>query len=64
MPKDLFHQSLFHHLLFNQALLKKRKPLLPTPAAHKKILHDWASTIRDGSIYKQNDRRCSSLKPC
>ncbi len=50
MPKDLFHNP-----LFNQALLKKRLPTQPTPAAHKKILHDWAATIRDGSIHKQKE---------
>ena len=50
MPKDLFHQP-----LFNQSLLKKRIPAQPTPAAHKKILHDWAATIRDGSLHQQKE---------
>ena len=50
MPTDLFHQP-----LFNQSLVKKRITAQPTPAAHKKILHDWAATIRDGSIHKQKE---------
>ncbi len=50
MPKDLFHNP-----LFNQALLRKRLPTQPTPPAHKKILHDWAATIRDGSLHKQKE---------
>ena len=50
MPKDLFHSP-----LFNQALLKKRLPTQPAPAEHKKILHDWAAAIRDGSLHKQKE---------
>ncbi|HEX5674975.1 MAG TPA: hypothetical protein VFX83_06335, partial [Azonexus sp.] len=50
MPKDLFQPS-----LFNQSLVKKRMPALLTPPAHKKILHDWAAAIRDGSIHKQKE---------
>jgi type I restriction-modification system DNA methylase subunit len=50
MPKDLFQPA-----LFNQSLVKKRMPALLTPPAHKKILHDWAAAIRDGSIHKQKE---------
>jgi hypothetical protein len=42
--------TLFHQPLFNQRLLAQRAASLPTPADHKKLLHDWAATIRDGSL--------------
>lgn len=47
--------TLFHQPLFNPKLLAKRITQQPSPAAHKKILHDWAETIRNGSITKQKE---------
>lgn len=47
--------SLFHQPLFNQRLLAQRAASQPTPADHKKLLLDWAETIRNGSIRKQKE---------
>ena len=47
--------TLFHQPLFNQRLLAQRAASQPTPADHKKLLHDWASAIRDLSIYSQKE---------
>lgn len=46
---------LFHQPLFNQRFLAQRLPSKPTPAEHKKILHDWATIIRSGAIHKQKE---------
>lgn len=48
--------ELFRQSLFNPRLLAKRCPTAPTPANHKQILHDWAQTIRDGSISKKSNK--------
>lgn len=47
--------TLFHQPLFNQRLLGQRAASQPTPAEHKKLLRDWAATIRNGSIRKQKE---------
>ncbi|MCK9381666.1 MAG: N-6 DNA methylase [Sulfuritalea sp.] len=47
--------TLFHQPLFNQRFLAQRAASQPTPAEHKKLLHDWAETIRNGSIRKQRE---------
>jgi hypothetical protein len=47
--------TLFHQPLFNQRLLAQRAASQPTPQDHKKLLHDWAETIRNGSIRKQKE---------
>ena len=46
---------LFHQPLFNSQCLTQRAASQPTPPEHKKLLHDWAATIRDGSIRKQKE---------
>ncbi|MDD5613084.1 MAG: N-6 DNA methylase, partial [Gallionella sp.] len=51
MSKDMFRQP-----LFNARLVAKRCPASPTPEAHKRLLHDWAQTIRDGSISKKSNK--------
>ena len=45
--------------LFNARLIFKRRVNAPTPAAHKQILHDWAATIRDGSISKKGNKEAA-----
>lgn len=47
--------TLFHQPLFNQRFLAKRIGTQPTPPAHKKLLVDWADTIRSGVIRKQKE---------
>ena len=47
--------TLFHQPLFNQRLLAQRAASQPTPTDHKRLLHDWAETIRNGSIRKQKE---------
>lgn len=47
--------TLFHQPLFNQRLLAQRAASQPTPTDHKKLLRDWAETIRNGSIRKQKE---------
>ncbi|WP_310450606.1 Eco57I restriction-modification methylase domain-containing protein [Sulfuritalea sp.] len=47
--------TLFHQPLFNQRLLAQRAASQPTPADHKRLLLDWAATIRNGSIRKQKE---------
>jgi len=47
--------TLFHQPLFNQRFLAKRIGTQPTPPAHKKMLVDWADTIRSGVIRKQKE---------
>jgi len=47
--------ALFRQPLFNTRLLKKKLPLAPTPPRHKQLLHDWAATIRDGSLARQKE---------
>ncbi len=51
--------QLFHQPLFNPRLIAKRCSLAPTPAAHKQILHDWAQTIRNGSITKKGNKEAA-----
>ena len=46
---------LFHTPLFNSRFLAQRTASQPTPPEHKKLLHGWAATIRDGSIRKQRE---------
>ncbi|MDR0576014.1 MAG: N-6 DNA methylase, partial [Candidatus Accumulibacter sp.] len=46
---------LIHQSLFNRRFLEQRVARRPTPEAHKKILHDWAETIRGGLIHKQKE---------
>lgn len=46
---------LFHQSLFNQRFLGKRTSTQPTPPNHKKLLVDWADTIRSGVIRKQKE---------
>lgn len=46
---------LFHQPLFNQRFLGKRTSTQPTPPNHKKLLVDWADTIRSGVIRKQKE---------
>lgn len=48
--------ELFRPSLFNPRLIAKRCPTAPTPPQHKQILHDWAQTIRDGSIVKKSNK--------
>ncbi|HEU0219625.1 MAG TPA: DNA methyltransferase [Gallionella sp.] len=48
--------ALFRQPLFNPRLIAKRCPTAPTPAQHKRILHDWAQTIRDGSIARKSNK--------
>lgn len=47
--------TLFHQPLFNQRFLTKRLGSQPTPPNHKKLLVDWANTIRSGVIHKQRE---------
>ena len=51
--------GLFRQPLFNPRLIAKRCPTAPTPAQHKQILHDWAQTIRDGSITKKSNKEAA-----
>lgn len=46
---------LFHTPLFNPRFLAQRASAQPAPAEHKKLLHDWAATIRDGSLRRQKE---------
>lgn len=46
---------LLHPPLFNQRFLNQRLKSQPTPAEHKKILHDWATVVRSGAIRKQKE---------
>ncbi|MDP2825778.1 MAG: TaqI-like C-terminal specificity domain-containing protein [Sulfuritalea sp.] len=47
--------TLFHQPLFNQRFLAQRAASQPTPPEHKRLLHDWAATIRNGSIRGQKE---------
>ena len=47
--------TLFHQPLFNQRFITKRIGTQPTPPDHKKLLVDWADTIRSGVIRKQKE---------
>lgn len=47
--------TLFHQPLFNQRFLTKRLGSQPTPPNHKKLLVEWADTIRSGVIRKQKE---------
>lgn len=47
--------TVFHQPLFNQRFLTRRIGTQPTPPAHKKLLVDWADTIRSGVIRKQKE---------
>lgn len=47
--------TLFHQPLFNQRFLTKRLGSQPTPPNHKKLLVEWADTIRSGVIHKQRE---------
>jgi hypothetical protein len=49
-------KPLFRPALFNARLLSRRISNAPTPPQHKQILHDWAHTIRDGSISKKSNK--------
>ncbi|MDR5757916.1 Eco57I restriction-modification methylase domain-containing protein [Caballeronia sp. LZ035] len=44
-----------HEPLFNQRFLANRVSSQPTPPEHKKILHDWASAIKAGTLRKQKE---------
>lgn len=46
---------LFYQPLFNSKWLAQRAGSEPTPPEHKKLLHNWATTIRDNSIRKQKE---------
>lgn len=46
---------LFYQPLFNSKWLAQRAGSQPTPPEHKKLLVDWAATIRDQSIFDQNE---------
>jgi hypothetical protein len=46
---------LFLTPLFNPRFLAQRASSQATPAEHKKLLHDWAATIRDGSLRKHKE---------
>jgi fido (protein-threonine AMPylation protein) len=46
---------MFYQPLFNSKWLTQRAGSQPTPPGHKKLLHDWAATIRNGSIRKQKE---------
>lgn len=46
---------LFHQPLFNARFLAQRAGSQPTPPEHKKLLHDWARTIRDKTIFGQKE---------
>ncbi len=48
--------TLFRQPLFNPRLVAKRCLTATTPALHKQILHDWAQTIRDGSITRKSNK--------
>lgn len=50
---------LFRPALFNPRVLAKRIATTPTPVAHKQILHDWAATIRNGSISKKSNEEAA-----
>lgn len=45
----------FHQPLFNPRFVAQRAAAQPTPSEHKKLLHDWAETIRSGAIRKQKE---------
>jgi Eco57I restriction-modification methylase len=45
----------FHQPLFNSRFVAQRAVAQPTPPSHKKLLHDWAETIRSGAIRKQKE---------
>lgn len=46
---------LFYQSLFNTRFLAQRAGNDPTPPEHKKLLLEWAQTIRDQSIYGQKE---------
>lgn len=46
---------LYRHPLFNQKLIEKKQPIAATPAEHKRLLHDWAAGIRNGSLGQQKE---------
>jgi type I restriction-modification system DNA methylase subunit len=46
---------LIHESLFNPRFLQQRIAQQPTPAGHKKLLHDWATVIRSGAMQKQKE---------
>jgi len=52
-------KPLFRPALFNPRVLAKRIANTPTPVAHKQILHDWAATIRNGSISKKSNKEAA-----
>ncbi|MBK9325437.1 MAG: N-6 DNA methylase [Hydrogenophilales bacterium] len=46
---------LFHNPLFNRRFLNQRTSAQVTPPEHKKLLTDWAETIRSGALRKQRE---------
>ncbi len=47
--------TLFRQPLFNARLVGRKLPQAATPPAHKQLLHDWATAIRDGSLARQKE---------
>ena len=47
--------TLFHQPLFNARFLAQRAGNEPTPPGHKRLLAEWAATIRDGSLRAQKE---------
>ena len=47
--------ALFYQPLFNARVVARRTAASPTPTHHKQLLHEWAATIRDGSIRRQSE---------
>jgi len=47
--------SSFHQPLFNPRFVAQRIANQTTPFDHKKLLHDWAETIRSGILRKQKE---------
>ncbi len=57
------HNPFDQPLLFNPRVLAKalgESPPAPIPIEHQQLLHDWAQTIRDGSIRQRSERQIRS----
>ena len=46
-----------HEPLFNRRLIDRRLPSGLVPAAHARLLNEWAGTIRDGSIRRRSEQQ-------
>lgn len=46
-----------HQSLFSRRVLDRNLPTTAVPEAHKKLLTEWASAIRDGSLRRRTERQ-------